>query len=318
MLSTPRVRRDQSTRSLTHLISQQQLTAPEELNFGQVNRRTLVGNRELGQPVDFVTPEVDAHRDIGGRRKNVDYRTPHRHLTTVFDLMFPAISEAHQPVDQIDRVDSVARTDDHRIDVIDAVTEPLHHRPDGCNHNLGSPRRIPQMPNRAQATTHRLDSGTHPLERERLPRRKQIDLVVAEKNPQVIGKTFCLVGCRHYNHQRRPVRQSHQARDGHGPSRFRNGKNRTGATENGRQGWFIMKKRGEIDERHRHMQGTRIGIYRQIPLDAPEPSRLVFAECLMPRWFGIPRNSNLSRHRQTSTFPRVGRFASRPSCLGKP
>jgi hypothetical protein len=46
----------------------------------------LVFNREVGEPLDLVAPQVDTHGSVLGRREYVDDGTAHGDLATMFYL----------------------------------------------------------------------------------------------------------------------------------------------------------------------------------------------------------------------------------------
>ena len=120
---------------------------------------------------------------VGGRREDVDDRAAHRDLAAVLDLVLAAVAGGDEPRDELVAVDLVARPHDDRLDVLDVRAEPLHQRP----HRRDDDRRravagVAQPPQHAQAAAHRLDDGRHPLERQRLPRREQLDLAPAPRN----------------------------------------------------------------------------------------------------------------------------------------
>ena len=83
----------------------QQLAAREDLHLGDVDRGPLVGHGELGQAVDLVAPQVDAHRHVGGGGEHVDDRAPHGHLAPVLDLVLAAVAGRDQPLDELGGVD---------------------------------------------------------------------------------------------------------------------------------------------------------------------------------------------------------------------
>ena len=97
----------------------------EQLDLGQILGRTLVAHGELAQPVDLVTPKVDADGDVGGRAEHVDDRSPDRDLAPMFNLILAAVAHAHQPGHEGLGVDLLALADDHGLDVLDVRTEAL-------------------------------------------------------------------------------------------------------------------------------------------------------------------------------------------------
>ena len=70
--------------------------------------RPLVGDRELGQALDLVAPEVDAYRVVGGDRVHVDDRAPHRDLAARFHLVLAPVSQLDEAGDELVAVDAPA------------------------------------------------------------------------------------------------------------------------------------------------------------------------------------------------------------------
>ena len=79
----------------------EQLAHREEPRLVDRDRGTLVGDRELRQPVDLVAPQVDAHRVVGGRRVDVDDRAAHRDLAARLHLVLAPVAHRHELVDEL-------------------------------------------------------------------------------------------------------------------------------------------------------------------------------------------------------------------------
>ena len=181
LLAAPRLGGDQRLGPRPHLVGGQQLAAREDLDLGSTSiGRALVGDRELGEPVDLVAPQVDAHRRVGGGREHVDDRAPHRDLAAVLDLVLAPVAGAHEPLDQLGRVELVARAARRSARrprrggrAAAPAPAPAPRRPAG---RVRVVRRRREAPHGAQPAAHRLDARAHPLERQRLPRREQVDL----------------------------------------------------------------------------------------------------------------------------------------------
>ena len=141
--------RQQLGRAGTHFLGRQQLAYGEEPRVVELAVRTLVGDRELRQPVDLVTPEVDAHRMVGGRRVDVDDRTAHRELAARLDLVLAAVAHRDELLDELVAVELRAGRHDDRFDVLDVRAEPLHERADRRDDDLRAGGRHP----RAAATS---------------------------------------------------------------------------------------------------------------------------------------------------------------------
>ncbi len=126
VLGSPRLLGDEFAGPLTDAVVGQQFAAGEHLDLSHVDGGPLVGDRELGQSVDIVAPQVDAHRNVGGGRKHVHDRAPHRHLATVLDLVLTAVPHAHQLLDQFGGVDPVSHAHHHRPGISGCRIEALH------------------------------------------------------------------------------------------------------------------------------------------------------------------------------------------------
>ena len=127
-----------------HLFGRQQLPARVELHQLDVARRALVGDRELGEAVDVVAPEVDSHGRVGRRREDVDDRPPQRHLAPVLHLVLAPVAGAGQAADQAGGVEPVAGPDRHRLHVLHVTTETLHQRTHRRHEHVGHALEIAQ------------------------------------------------------------------------------------------------------------------------------------------------------------------------------
>ena len=65
LLTTPGLGTDEGRGAGADVVGGQQLAAREDLDLGEVSRRALVVHAELGEAVDLVAPQVDAHRAAG-------------------------------------------------------------------------------------------------------------------------------------------------------------------------------------------------------------------------------------------------------------
>ena len=70
-----------------------------------LGRRTLVGDREVREPIDLVAPQVDAHRMVGGGGIHVDDRAAHRDLAPRLDLVLAPVADRDEPRDELVAVD---------------------------------------------------------------------------------------------------------------------------------------------------------------------------------------------------------------------
>ena len=90
--------------------------------------------------------------------------------------------------------------------------EPLHERTNGSDDDVGGPGGVEQPPDGAEPAAHRLDPRAHPLERQRLPRREQVDLIGSEVRAEVVGEPLGIRRRRHGDDVRAPLRRGDEAR----------------------------------------------------------------------------------------------------------
>jgi hypothetical protein len=198
LLGAPRLGGEEFLGTGAHFRRRQQLPHGEEPGVFEVGMAALVGDGELAQPVDLVTPQVDAHRVVSGGRVNIDDRAPHRELAARFDLVFAAIPHRDEPFDQLVAVEAGSGVHDDRLNGLHMRPEALHEGSDGGDHDVGQVLATdPQPPHDPEPAAHRLGRGRHPLEGQRLPRGEQLDGVGAEVLPQISGDSFGLGARRH-------------------------------------------------------------------------------------------------------------------------
>ena len=205
LLAAPRLGLQQLAGARPHLVGGQQLPHREDPRLGDLARRTLIGHREVRQAVDLVAPQIDAHGVIGGRGIHVDDRTPHRDLAPRLHLVLAAVPDRDEAFDELVAVDLRARANHDGLDVLDVRTEPLHERAhrrdDGAREVVAAGA---ESPDDAQPPAHRLGRGRHALERQRLPRGKELDRLVAEELAQIDGDAFGFDPGRYRHDHRTP------------------------------------------------------------------------------------------------------------------
>ena len=237
----------------------QELAYGEHSRLGNSARRALVGDRELREAVDLVAPQVDAHRMIGGGRIDVDDRAPHRDLAARFDLVLAAVAEVDEPGDELVAVELHSRRHRDRLDVLDvraqALHERAHRRDDRVREVLATGTQPPHHP---EAAAHRLGRGRHPFERERLPRREELDRVVAEVLAQVGGDALRLDARRDREHDRPAGRGAGQRRGEQRPGRLRHRDRARPALGRGRNDRIVGEQHGQIGKRWSHRSRTRV------------------------------------------------------------
>ena len=222
----------------------------KDLDLGEVGRRALVVHGELGEAVDLVAPQVDAHRHVGGRREHVDDRAADRDLAAVLDLVLaPVAGCTSSATSSSGSTCSPGRMID-RLDVLDVGAEPLRQRPHGRDDERGRALGLAQPPHRPQPPAHRLDAGAHPLERQRLPRREQLDLVRGQVHAQVVRDALGRCA-RREQHQERPLaRERSQAGERDRAGRLGDRHGRRPAPEQVRDCSLLAQQRGEVSQTH--------------------------------------------------------------------
>ena len=97
---------DELRGALPDLGRRQQLPAREDQRLGRA-RASLrwSATEKIGEPVDLVAPEIDAHRMVGGRRVDVDDRAAHRDLAAALDLVLAPVAHRDEPLEQVVAID---------------------------------------------------------------------------------------------------------------------------------------------------------------------------------------------------------------------
>ena len=237
LLATPPHRAHQLGGAVAHRGGGEQLTRGEDPRFVDVVGGALVGDGERGEPVDFVAPQVDADGVVVGGRVHVDDRAAHGHLAARLDLVLAPVATGNQRLHELVAVDPPSGSHHHGIDLFDVGPEPLHERPHRRDDHGRSMVGVTEPPEHAQAAAHRLERGRHPLERERLPRREQLDVaesrgLAVEELHQVAGKSFGLRPGGHRDQERPAGRHRGERGDEERPRRVGDG-HRRGAPDDG-------------------------------------------------------------------------------------
>jgi hypothetical protein len=134
-------------------------------------------------------------------------------LAARLHLIFTPIAHRHELLDERVAVELPTRPDHHRLDRLDMRTEALHERAHGRDHDRREMIAADtEPPDDAQAPAHRLDRRRDTLERERLPRREELDRVGAEELAQVGREPLGLVAGRHREHHRSARRNRRERR----------------------------------------------------------------------------------------------------------
>ena len=139
----------------------------------------MVADRERGQPVHLVAPQVDADGRVGGGGEDVDDAAAHRELATVLHLMLAPVPHGHQLGKELTHVDLLPRVDDDRRRALQRA-QPLQNGPDRSDDHprrrgQGGVGRSGQCVEHRQASAHRLGLWADSLEGKGLPCRQNHD-----------------------------------------------------------------------------------------------------------------------------------------------
>ncbi len=188
LLAAPRLRLHELRRRGPDVVGRHQLAGREDVDLGDVADRSLVVHAERGQPVDLVTPQVDADRRVGGGGVDVDDRATAGELAAVLDEFLAAVPELDERPRQLIRVDLGARANDDGFDRGRTGTEFLQQRPHPGDDDRRDACGIAQPPEDLEALAHRLHARADPLERQRLPTGEVDDVVGGQELAQVVGE----------------------------------------------------------------------------------------------------------------------------------
>ncbi len=123
----------EARRAFLDLLGQQQFPAGRgdegaHLEFGD---GPLVGDGERAQLGDLVTPELDSHRVVRGRREDVEDAAAHRELAALADHVGTGVGQLDEPLDQLVEVVLRADTQGDGLDVAQTGGHRLHQRAHG-------------------------------------------------------------------------------------------------------------------------------------------------------------------------------------------
>ena len=188
LLATPRFAGHELGGALAHVGGRHQFASREDAHLVDVADRTLVVDAERGQPVDLVTPQVDADRRVGRGGVDVDDRAATGELAPVLDEFLAAIAELHERRRELVGIDLGPGPNDDRVDRGRVRAELLEQRPHAGDDHGGDPLGVAEAPQHLESLTHGLDARADPLERQRLPAGELDDLVGGQELAQVVGQ----------------------------------------------------------------------------------------------------------------------------------
>ena len=128
MLATPRFLRNEGRGALADGVSRDDLAGGVDDHLRARDRRPLIVDSELAEPINFISPKIDAHRSISRAGEHVDDRTPHREVAAGLDLRFAPIPRIHESLREVADVDLVADPNHDRVDLVCPRSQALHKR----------------------------------------------------------------------------------------------------------------------------------------------------------------------------------------------
>ena len=261
VLAAPRLGPDERGGTGAHLGGGQQLAGGEEPHLGEVGGGALVGDGELGQPVDLVAPAVDAHRRLGGGREDVEDRAAQCDFAAVLDKLFTPVPLVDERREQLGRVDSLTRPHHHGLGVLDVRAEALQRTAHREHDDLGEC--VPtdaQSPERGEALAHRLDRRAHALERQRLPGRHEHQIVGRDERRKVVHQLLRRGARRRDDREWSPCRQVREGGERGRPGRLRHGDGGVRAAEHRRERRVVAQQARQRRERGAHRGGGGDGV----------------------------------------------------------
>ena len=111
VLGAPRLADSQGCGSLSHDGVGPHLSCRVDLSLRKLHHRTLVGDRERGETVDLVAPQIDAHRRVGRRAEDVHDPAAHCDFAAMLHLVLAPVAPRHQLRHQLAQVAPVAAGD---------------------------------------------------------------------------------------------------------------------------------------------------------------------------------------------------------------
>ncbi len=219
------------------------LAAPEERDLAAGGGGALVGDGELGESVDLVTPQVDPDRRVGRGGVDVDDRAPHGDLAPVLHLVLTPVAHARELLDQLRLVDLVTDADDHRLGLDGRRRDALEQGADRRHDHPRGGGRVAQPPQHLEPLARRVDAGTDPLEGERLPRGESLDAISAQEGSQVGFEPLGLGSRGHHDEQRPTLGGLGHRRHGHGSGHLGDGEDGIAAAGDGDETGILCHQR---------------------------------------------------------------------------
>ena len=96
LFATPRLGGAQLLGASRDVVINQQFASWIQHHFVEFAGAALIGDRKSAQSFDFVTPQLDSHRSIGGGIEHVEDGTALGELATMFGELLTHISPFHE------------------------------------------------------------------------------------------------------------------------------------------------------------------------------------------------------------------------------
>jgi hypothetical protein len=261
LLASPRLGGDQLVGSTGDIFRRGQLAGGEDDDVVEVDGRALVVDAETRQPVHLVAPQIDADRRVGGRWVDVDDRAPPSEFSPVLDQPFAPVAEADECLGELVGIDDRIRPDHDRLGGRRSRSQLLEQGAHAGDDDRRSLVWVAQPPQHLEPLPHRLDTGAHALERQRLPRREVDDLTIGHELGEVVVELAGTGTGRAGDDEWTPARQLGQRRDRHRSRHLHDGDLRRGITERARQPRLVAQQWGQF--RQHETEETE-------PIDSPE------------------------------------------------
>ncbi len=263
LLSSPRLGGHEGSSAGAHLLGGNELAGGEDERLVQVERAALVVDRELGEPIDLVAPQVDADGCVGGGRKDVDDGAALGDLAAVLDELLTAVAEVDEPGHHGVGVEDGTLGHVDGVDFGGARPQPLQQCAHTGDHDGRAAFGCPQAPEHLHAVPHGLDTGADAFERQRLPGREQHHLAGGHVLHEIVVQLAGVGAGGARDDQRALVAQLSQGGNGQRPGRFRDRDEAARVAQGLGERRFVAEQPGERGERHGATQGIATIEYRE-------------------------------------------------------
>ncbi|CAM5230959.1 hypothetical protein SALBM217S_03461 [Streptomyces griseoloalbus] len=211
-------------RPLTHVVREQQLTGAQPL-LGDL-QGPLVGDLEVADLLDVVTPELDAEGVLLGGREDVQDAAAYGELAALLDQLHARVRGGGEGLDDLVEVRALTGPQGDRLQVAQPLDLRLEHGAHGRDDDgdragpgvVGAG--VGQAPQHGEAAAHGVAAGAEPLVRQRLPRRVLHDPLGREEGAQG-GRQVLRLASRRRHGEHGAAGVTGQGGDGEGAGRGR-------------------------------------------------------------------------------------------------